>query len=107
VADGKEKQKKAVKRIRKAVRKAVSKGVTELEISRTAYNLCFSVNLPGSVRGSRSTAQRLRIRQLGLTDFDGLFRPVSGTSGRSRNRTPASIRVAWPDKVDAQALRKT
>lgn len=35
MADGKEKQKKAVKRIRKAVRKAVSKGVTELEISRT------------------------------------------------------------------------
>ena len=32
---GKEKKKKAVKRIRKAVRKAVSKGVTELEISRT------------------------------------------------------------------------
>jgi hypothetical protein len=35
MADGKEKQKKAVKRIRKAVRKAVSRGVTELEISRT------------------------------------------------------------------------
>jgi hypothetical protein len=35
MADGKEKQKKAVKRIRKAVRKAVSKGVTELQISRT------------------------------------------------------------------------
>jgi hypothetical protein len=35
MADGKEKQKKAVKRIRKAVRKAVSKGVTDLEISRT------------------------------------------------------------------------
>ena len=35
MTDGKEKQKKAVKRIRKAVRKAVSKGVTELEISRT------------------------------------------------------------------------
>jgi hypothetical protein len=34
MADGKEKQKTAVKRIRKAVRKAVSKGVTELEISR-------------------------------------------------------------------------
>jgi hypothetical protein len=35
MADGKEKQKKAVKRIRKAVRKAVSRGLTELEISRT------------------------------------------------------------------------
>ena len=34
MADGKEKQKKAVRRIRKAVRKAVSKGVTDLEISR-------------------------------------------------------------------------
>jgi hypothetical protein len=34
MADTKEKQKKAVKRIRRAVRKAVSKGVTELEISR-------------------------------------------------------------------------
>jgi transposase-like protein len=30
------------------------------------------------VRGSHSTAQRLRIGQLGLADFDGLFRPVSG-----------------------------
>jgi hypothetical protein len=35
MANGKEKQRKAVKRIRKAVRKAVSNGVTELEISRT------------------------------------------------------------------------
>lgn len=34
MADGKEKQKKAIKRIRKSVRKAVSKGVRELEISR-------------------------------------------------------------------------
>jgi hypothetical protein len=34
MAHGKEKQKKAVKRIREAVRKAVSKGVTEVEISR-------------------------------------------------------------------------
>jgi hypothetical protein len=36
VADGNEKKKKAVKRIRKAVRKAVSNGVTELKISRTS-----------------------------------------------------------------------
>ncbi len=35
MADAKEKQKKAVKRIKKAVRKAVSKGVTDLQISRT------------------------------------------------------------------------
>ncbi len=35
MADLKEKQKKAVKRIRKAVQKAVSKGVPELQISRT------------------------------------------------------------------------
>jgi hypothetical protein len=35
MADGNEKHKKAVKRIRKAVQKAVSKGVTNLEISRT------------------------------------------------------------------------